>query len=49
MKRSIGENPSALPESHGEVLVEATFDTFSKRYFLDILFQGAIFELKAVE
>ncbi len=38
-----------LPEAHGEVLVEVNFDSFSKRYYLDILFQGAIFELKAVE
>ena len=38
-----------LPEVHGEVLVEVHFDSFSKRYYLDILFQGAIFELKAVE
>jgi GxxExxY protein len=38
-----------LPEAHVEVLVEVNFDSFSKRYYLDILFQGAIFELKAVE
>ena len=38
-----------LPEAHGEVLLDARFDTFVKRYYLDILFQGAIFELKAVE
>ncbi|MEI8371396.1 MAG: GxxExxY protein [Planctomycetota bacterium] len=38
-----------LPELHSEVPIEVTFDAFSKTYYLDVLFHGAIFELKAVE
>ncbi len=38
-----------LPEALGEVPVQVTFDSFCKTYYLDILFQGAIFELKTVE
>ena len=38
-----------LPEHMAKSLIEVSFDSFSKRYYLDLLVAGAIFELKTVE
>ena len=38
-----------LPEARGEAPLQVTFDSFSKTYFLDVVYRGGILELKVVE
>ena len=38
-----------LPGAQQEVALDVMFDSFTKTYFLDLLVEGAIFELKTVE